>query len=102
VPYGWGDILVAVTALILVAAAPTRGPGGWWAYLVWNAAGLVDILLVVATAARLALTLPGSMRALTGLPLSLLPTFVVPIIIATHLIIFARLGRSRREAYRAL
>jgi hypothetical protein len=102
VPYGWGDILVAATALILAAGSPRRGPGGWWAYLVWNAVGLADILLVVATAARLGLTVPGAMRALTILPLSLLPTFVVPIIIATHVVIFARLRQSRQEAYRAV
>jgi hypothetical protein len=94
VPGGWGDIAVAAGSLIVVAAAARSGRVGWWAYLVWNAAGLVDILLVVATAARLALTMPGSMRALTVLPLNLLLTFVVPIIIATHVVIFARCGRA--------
>jgi hypothetical protein len=31
------------------------------------------------------------MRALTYLPLSLLPTFLVPLIIATHVMLFLRL-----------
>jgi hypothetical protein len=31
------------------------------------------------------------MRALTELPLSLLPTFLVPVIIFTHIVIFHRL-----------
>ena len=65
-----------------------RGP-----VLAWNVFGLVDIVLVVATATRLGVADPGSMRALLELPLSLLPTFLVPIIIATHIIIFARLAR---------
>jgi hypothetical protein len=98
VPGGWGDILVAVTALPVAAAAPRGGPVGWWAYLGWNVLGLVDILLVVATAARLALTMPGSMRVLTVLPLNLLLTFMVPIIIATHVLIFARLRPGRWPA----
>jgi hypothetical protein len=61
--------------------------------LLWNAAGLLDILFVVATASRLALAEPASMSALLRLPLSLLPTFLVPIIIATHVMIFAWLRR---------
>jgi len=39
------------------------------------------------------------MRALTRLPLALLPTFLVPIIIATHVIVCTRLARSRRAGY---
>ena len=63
---------------------------------IWNFIGLIDILMVVITAARLGLADPVSMRALTVLPLSLLPTFLVPLIIATHVVIFARLARASR------
>jgi hypothetical protein len=100
VPYGWGDIAVAAAAILVGLLAPRRGPAGWWAYFVWNLAGLVDIILVVATAGRLGMADPGSMRALTVLPLSLLPTFVVPLIIASHVVIWARLEASRRAAHR--
>src|SRR5262249_37866657 len=93
VPGGWGDIAVAMTAIaVCLVARPGRG-GGRSLLLGWNAFGLLDILLVVATAARLGMSDPHSMRALLELPLSLLPTFLVPIIIATHVIIFARLWR---------
>ena len=64
------------------------------AITIWNVVGLIDILLVVATAARLGLQDPDQMRALTVLPLSLLPTFLVPLIISTHVIIFFRLRRA--------
>ena len=97
VPGGWGDIVAAVAAIAVMTVAPTRGKRGWWALMLWNVYGLLDIVMVVATAARLALTEPGSMRALTHLPLALLVTFVVPIIIATHIVIFVRLARSRRR-----
>jgi hypothetical protein len=92
VPGGWGDILVATLALALLAAARPlnvrRGLVG-----VWNALGLIDILFVVATATRLALADPDSLRPLLHLPLSLLVTFLVPLIIASHVVVFWRLGR---------
>jgi hypothetical protein len=36
------------------------------------------------------------------LPLSLLPTVLVPLVIATHVVIWARLVASRRTGYRAV
>jgi len=59
----------------------------------WNLIGLIDIILVVISAVRINSADPGQLRALTHLPLSLLPTFLVPLIIATHIMIFARLLR---------
>jgi len=55
--------------------------------------GLADILFVVVTAARLGVADPESMAALLQLPLSLLPTFLVPLIIASHVILGVRLAR---------
>jgi hypothetical protein len=90
VPGGWGDIVVATGALGLVLLVPDlasrRG-----LVMAWNVVGMVDILGVVATAFRLALADPASMSALLRLPLSLLPTFLVPVIIASHVLLFARL-----------
>jgi len=97
VPGGIGDIVVATLALP-VAFAPLAAAARQRFTNIWNVVGLVDILLVVATAARLNLTDPLPMRALTRLPLSLLPTFLVPLIIATHVVIFVRLARPPRAA----
>lgn len=93
VPGGWGDNGVALTALLLVLLVRPDRPGGRRAYLAWNVLGLLDILGVVLTAARLSLRDPASMKALLELPLSLLLTFAVPIIIATHVLMVARLAR---------
>jgi hypothetical protein len=93
VPGGWGDNLTAAGAVLLVWLARPDGRLGRWLYLAWNVAGLIDILGVVATAARLAVAEPGSMRALLRFPLSLLITFLVPIIIATHVWMLRRLAR---------
>jgi hypothetical protein len=92
VPGGWGDNVTAAWALLLVLLVRPDTRGGRLHYLAWNVFGLLDILGVVLTAARLAFREPGSMRALLELPLSLLLTFVVPIIIATHVMMLRRLA----------
>lgn len=92
---GWGDIAVASSALA-VSCLPSRSRSGRGVLLLWNIFGLVDILFVVGLAGRVAMASPQSMSALTRLPLSLLPTFVVPIAILTHALIFVRLGRLNR------
>ncbi len=93
VPGGIGDIIVAVLALAVIAI-PLAPKARLHAISIWNVVGLLDILLVVSTAARLGLADPRSMRELTVLPLSLLPTFLVPLIIASHVLIYVR---TRRE-----
>jgi hypothetical protein len=94
VPGGIGDIVVATFALP-VALAPLSGTTRLRAISIWNVVGLIDILLVVLTAIRLNLADPTQLRELTHLPLSLLPTFLVPLIIASHIIIFVRVSRAR-------
>ncbi len=96
VPGGWGDILVATGALILVLLVPDLARHRPW-LLAWNLLGLLDILYVVATASRLVLADPGSMQALLHLPLSLLPTFLVPLLIASHIYLFVRLRTERPQ-----
>jgi len=93
VPGGLGDIAVAILPTLLLLWGPPRDARRRAAYLAWNALGLVDILFVVVTAARLGLADPASMAALLRLPLSLLPTFLVPLIIASHVILGLRLWR---------
>jgi hypothetical protein len=93
VPGGWGAIVVATGALA-VALVPMRDSARRHAVAIWNTVGVVDIASVVATAAQLGLRDPTQVRALTVLPLSLLPTFLVPLIIATHVVIFVRLARA--------
>ena len=84
---GWGDIVVATLAVALLV---TRRAAGAWrrrAFVAWNLLGFTDIVLVVVVAARSSLADPASMRPLVEFPLNLLLTFIVPIIIVTHLIL---------------
>src|SRR5262249_23507865 len=94
-PAGCGDVAVAVWAAVLLISGPPATARRRVAYYLWNAVGLVDILFVVSSATQHALLNASSMPALLVLPLSLLPTFLVPLIIATHVLIFARLRRVR-------
>lgn len=89
IPAGVGDIIVATMALPVVFA-PLPDAARLRAIVIWNVVGFVDLVLVVVSAARIALSAPLELRALTHLPLSLLPTFLVPLLIATHVIIFLR------------
>jgi hypothetical protein len=91
-PAGWGDNVVAGLAILLLALSGARK---WKMLIVWNTIGLTDILFVVMMALRLGLEDPQSMHALREFPLSLLPSFLVPLIIASHVLIFFRAARLK-------
>jgi len=92
-PAGWGDIVIGVLAVALVSSMHTQFAET--VLLSWNTLGLIDIVFVVLSALRVGLKNWQSMHALRELPLSLLPTFLVPLIIASHVLIFVRLIRAR-------
>lgn len=92
VPAGWGDLIVAALALVLIITGRPDTAARRAFYRGWNILGLIDILLVVVNAARLGISDPASMQPLLHLPLSLLPTFLVPVIITSHILLFRRIG----------
>lgn len=95
---GWGDIATAAGALALLATGLPRSRAHRAAYLAWNAFGLLDFAVVVATAAWIGSRQPADLAPLLRLPLALLPTFVVPLLIASHVFLFRRLLAARSEA----
>lgn len=100
---GWGDIVVAIGAVVILGflgvgsvmnrtlITGMRRAG----LIIWNAVGLVDILVVVAVAASVVAVDRDSMEPMLRLPLSFLPTMLVPLIIVTHVLILLRLFQKR-------
>jgi hypothetical protein len=102
-PGGYGDVLAALGALLVAAfCVPVRSAGRRVALLLWNAYGLLELLLVVGIAFHFFLADPEAVAPLRQLPLCLLPTFLVPILIVSHLVLFARFGPGPAGAGRGL
>jgi hypothetical protein len=88
-PAGWGDIVVGVAAIwVLLRCLPARTPLQRAALLAWNVAGLLDILAVLGNGLRLYMRNAGFAEPFMSLPLAILPTFVVPIVIVSHTLLF--------------
>jgi hypothetical protein len=103
-PAGWGDIAVGASAPA-VAWALARGTR--WARpvaLAWNALGLADLTVAVTMGALSAdgavrvFTSAPSTAAMAELPLSLIPTFAVPIFVLLHLASLSGLRAAARDA----
>ncbi|WP_236519876.1 hypothetical protein [Sandaracinus amylolyticus] len=88
---GYGDIVAGGLALVAALAFPSRLA----IVRVWNVIGLADILVVVATAQRILFFSghPETMSGMAAFPWSVIPTFVVPVVIATHLLVFSATRR---------
>ena len=95
---GWGDIAVAALAVPL-AWAIHRRVAGWQALtLAWNSIGFLDLVTAVTLGVGSA---PGSplrfifespaSSTMGSLPWLLIPGFLVPLYLLTHLAIFAQL-----------
>lgn len=92
---GWGDILIGAGAIwVLLRALPARTAGHRLAMMVWNVLGLLDILGVLGNGVRLFIQNPSFVDPFTSLPLAILPTFVVPIVIVSHVLLFSWTRRS--------
>ena len=98
---GWGDIVVGLAAIwVLMRCVPAYARWQRTAFIVWNAAGLLDILGVLGNGIRLFIRNPSFADPFMSLPLAILPTFVVPIVIVSHVLLFdwARLKGKGRES----
>jgi len=92
-PAGWGDIFVAATAPLV--AIKLADPKHRSSFIFWQALGILDLLMAVGLGAAASLIdlrgIPTS--PMTVLPLSLIPTFVVPLLLIFHLICIAQARR---------
>jgi hypothetical protein len=95
---GWGDLLAAAGALMLLAGAGSRTRVYRLAFVAWNWLGLGDLALAVGTAAFLNRTHPGSMAMIVTFPWALVPLFFVPVLVANHLALLRRVGHADATA----
>lgn len=92
---GYGDIGVGVLALGAVTLAAARTPAQRGGLALFSLVGLADILVALGTATYLLLIVhdPLMLAAIARLPYPLLPFFLVPVVILSHLLALARLRR---------
>lgn len=101
---GWGDLIAAALAPIVAWGASRHALAWRPAILAWNVFGLLDLVMAlglgIASAPGSPLPLfpaePGT-TLMGTLPWVLIPTFLVPVLLLTHVAVFRRLaeGTSR-------
>jgi len=101
---GWGDIGVAVAAPLVAWAIHRRAAGWRGLALTWNTLGFADLVLAVTLGVGSAVDSPvrfiyeaASSGTMSSLPWILVPGFMVPLYLMTHLAIFHRLLRRREQ-----
>jgi hypothetical protein len=101
---GWGDIVVGAAALPLAWAVTRFGARVRPLVFLWNALGVADLVIALTLGP---LSAPGPLQVFVGppdsspmttLPWLIIPGFLVPILLFSHVVIFSRLhtmkGRS--------
>ncbi|HKU96022.1 MAG TPA: hypothetical protein VJR58_12135 [Vineibacter sp.] len=102
-PAGLGDLAVGLSAPFVMLAMAQATPG-WRRQVLWlNIAGLTDFFVAVATGALTSTSAigffvdPDARASMGELPLSLIPTFAVPLWIVIHALSLLQLARHRRD-----
>ena len=97
-PAGWGDIAIGVTAPF-VALYLTREAGRKKSFITWQLFGILDLVIAVSMGVLASPTPVGIFARgittdfMTTLPLSLIPTFAVPLLMVLHVISIAQAAR---------
>jgi hypothetical protein len=103
-PAGLGDFAIGITAP-LVANHLLPFVAYRKSFLTWHALGVLDLVVAVAMGVLTSrgpiglLTVAVPSDLMTVLPLSLIPTFAVPLLTICHLIVFAQWRNGRLPAY---
>src|SRR5216683_4080094 len=98
-PAGWGDIAIGATAPLaaLKLANFSRRRG----FIFWQILGILDLVTAVATGTTDRWISPNEVGTalMTVLPLSLIPTFAVPLLMMLHVICIAQARQWRAGEY---
>jgi hypothetical protein len=89
-PAGYGDMAIGATASFV--AWKLANPGYRNSFVVWQVLGIADLVTAVSLGTTAGLLSPHgpAMVAMTVLPLSLVPTFLVPLFVIFHTICIAQ------------
>ncbi|HET7212357.1 MAG TPA: hypothetical protein VFL79_02115 [Terriglobia bacterium] len=105
---GLGDMLIGVTAPLVALRLAT--PNRRSAFIAWQLLGMADLVTAVGLGVTTSLFSSQSalMAPMTVLPLSLVPTFIVPLLFMVHIVCIAQArrwaaaGRAHASAERIL
>jgi hypothetical protein len=89
-PAGYGDMAIGATAAFVAWRLVT--PRFRISFILWQVLGITDLVLAVTLGATAILLSPHgpTTAAMTVLPLSLVPTFLVPLYVICHVICIAQ------------
>jgi hypothetical protein len=89
-PAGWGDIAIGATAPLV--ATRLANPAHRKSFILWQLLGIADLVTAVTmgTTARVIEPHGIATSPMTVLPLSLIPTFAVPLLFILHIICIAQ------------
>lgn len=92
-PAGWGDIAIGATASF--AALKLATPSHRRSFILWQILGIADLVTAVSLGTLARFIDPHGIptAAMTVLPLSLIPTFAVPLFLILHVICIAQAVR---------
>jgi hypothetical protein len=100
-PAGWGDIAIGITAPLVAWYWKPHSPSR--AFVVWNVLGSLDLVMAVTLGGLASATPVGVLagdvttRPMGQFPLSLIPTFIVPLLLIFHLIALIRVRQGARS-----
>ena len=98
IPAGWGDIAIGITAPVV--AWYWKRPFPSKTFIVWNVLGSLDLVMAVSLGVLASATPVGVLagdvttRLMGQFPLSLIPTFFVPLLLILHLISLSRVRKG--------
>jgi hypothetical protein len=89
-PAGWGDIAIGATAPLV--ALKLANPRHRTTFIVWQLLGIADLVTAVTMGTLAGIIDPHGIptSAMTVLPMSLIPTFAVPLFFILHIISIAQ------------
>ncbi len=89
-PAGWGDVAIGATAPLVATWLVSYSSRG--SFIVWQIAGIFDLVSAVTLGALNSIlgTHGANTAVMATLPLSLIPTFGVPLFIMLHIICIAQ------------